>query len=84
MEHNHAHGHHCECGQETKTENLAELYNLYSKIDMENLECLNEAVENSVKSVFRPWDQRLDSTKVILSLFFMVSRHKLFLSVSVC
>ncbi|XP_057377301.1 PITH domain-containing protein GA19395-like [Daphnia carinata] len=67
MEHNHLHGHHCECGQETKTENLAELYNLYSKIDMENLECLNEAVENSAKSVFRPWDQRLDSTKFVES-----------------
>ena len=64
MEHNHVHGDHCECSQEIKTENLAVLYNLYSKIDLQNLECLNESIENSGKNVFRPWDERLDRDKV--------------------
>lgn len=84
MEHNHAHGHHCECGQETKIENLAVLYNLYSKIDMENLECLNETIENSGKSVFRPWDQRLDSTKVISSVLLWLPKLIFIFSISVC
>jgi hypothetical protein len=67
MAHNHVHGHHCECSQETKTDDLAVLYNLYSRIDLHNLECLNESIENSGKSVFRPWDERLDSDRVILT-----------------
>ena len=71
MEHNHAHGHHCECSQEIKTENLAVLYNLYSRIDLQNLECLNESIENSGKSVFRPWDERLDREKVIHMFLYL-------------
>lgn len=35
------------------------LYNLYSRIDKQNLECLNEVQENSGRDVFRPWDERL-------------------------
>ncbi|XP_046441137.1 PITH domain-containing protein 1-like [Daphnia pulex] len=67
MAHNHVHGHHCECSQETKTDDLAVLYNLYSRIDLHNLECLNESIENSGKSVFRPWDERLDSDRFVES-----------------
>lgn len=35
-------------------------YSLYSKIDMLNLECLNEVTEGSGKTVFKPWERRLD------------------------
>ncbi|CAH0556744.1 unnamed protein product [Brassicogethes aeneus] len=35
-------------------------YSLYSKINTENLECLNEAVEGSGKTVFKPWEDRLN------------------------
>lgn len=34
-------------------------YSLYEKIDKENMECLNEAIENTGKSVFKPWNDRL-------------------------
>ena len=61
----HKHSSNCGCSEETKIENLATLYNLYSKIDTFNLECLNEREENSGKTVFRPWDKRLDREKVM-------------------
>ena len=83
MEHNHVHGDHCECSQEIKTENLAVLYNLYSKIDLQNLECLNESIENSGKSVFRPWDERLDGDKVFNSLLLSCS-HRFYYRFKIC
>ena len=39
-------------------------YSLYAKVDMERLECLNEATDNSCRGVFRPWDKRLEDDKV--------------------
>ena len=42
------------------------LFSLYLKIDTEKVECLNEESEGSGKDVFKPWDQRLDTEKVIL------------------
>ncbi|KAL3219667.1 hypothetical protein MRX96_030221 [Rhipicephalus microplus] len=38
-------------------------YSLYSKIDLDNVECLNEKEEGSGKLVFKPWEQRLDREK---------------------
>ncbi len=35
-------------------------FSLYQKIDLSNLECLNESEEGSGKRVFRPWQSRLD------------------------
>ena len=40
------------------------IYSLYQKIDMENMQCLNEAEEGSGKTVFKPWNERLDKEKV--------------------
>ena len=40
------------------------VYSLYQKIDTEKLQCLNEAEEGSGRTVFKPWDERLDRTKV--------------------
>ncbi|CAH1108996.1 unnamed protein product [Psylliodes chrysocephalus] len=34
-------------------------YSLFSKIDKEKLECLNESVEHAGKKVFKPWEDRL-------------------------
>merc|ERR1719445_3004697 len=42
-------------------------YSLYQKIDMANLTCLNEEVEDSGKTVFKPWESRLDREKFVLS-----------------
>ncbi|XP_075729135.1 PITH domain-containing protein CG6153 isoform X1 [Rhipicephalus microplus] len=40
-------------------------YSLYSKIDLDNVECLNEKEEGSGKLVFKPWEQRLDREKYV-------------------
>ena len=39
-------------------------YSLYSKIVMDDVECLNEAEENSGRAVFKSWEDRLDKEKV--------------------
>lgn len=44
-------------------------YSLYEKIDKQQLECLNEAEENSGKTVFKPWSERLNLDTVSV-LFF--------------
>ena len=41
-------------------------YSLYTKIDFTNLEVLNETEEGSGKTVFKSWEERLDSNKVWL------------------
>ena len=39
-------------------------YSLYSKIVMDDVECLNEAEENSGRAVFKAWEDRMDKAKV--------------------
>lgn len=46
-------------------------YNLFEKIDKENLHCLNESVDGSGKTVFKPWETRLDTSQVSIFLFNM-------------
>ena len=57
----HLHSSSCGCDH---VETLGVEYSLYSKINMESLECLNESADGSGKLVFKPWDERLDRTKV--------------------
>lgn len=68
MPHSHDHhGHGCS-HEATDVDNALEMgiqYSLYSKIDMVNLECLNEVIEGSGKFVFKPYEGRLDFSKVI-------------------
>ncbi|XP_049513583.1 PITH domain-containing protein CG6153 isoform X2 [Dermacentor silvarum] len=40
-------------------------YSLYSKIDLDNVQCLNEIKEGSGKLVFKPWEERLDREKYV-------------------
>lgn len=50
------------CDDDHNHEDSSEMgiqYSLYLKIDKANLECLNEAVQNSGKTVFKPWEERL-------------------------
>ena len=49
------------------------VYSLYQKIDTEKLQCLNEAEDGSGKAVFKPWDERLDRTKVCVCIESMVN-----------
>lgn len=57
-------GHGCDGGHDHDPAELGISYSLYKKIDLTNVECLNEAVENSGKDVFKPWEERLSTEKV--------------------
>nr|CAD7406707.1 unnamed protein product [Timema poppensis] len=60
----HQHGRGCE-GDENHDDSpeMGVEYSLYSKIDLENMECLNEKIENSGKDVFKAWEDRLNFEK---------------------
>jgi nucleoside-specific outer membrane channel protein Tsx len=61
----HRHDHSCEGEhQHDESPEMGVQYSLYTKIDKMNMECLNEAAENSGKDVFKPWEQRLSLDKV--------------------
>jgi hypothetical protein len=57
------HGH-CEHDHNHISEEKGFEYSLYKKIDFTHLEVLNEAEEGSGNTVFKPWEERLDSNKV--------------------
>ncbi|KAG8235733.1 hypothetical protein J437_LFUL016195 [Ladona fulva] len=64
----HRHGHSCEGDHDhDETPEMGLQYSLYQKIDKENLECLNEAVEGSGKEVFKTWEDRLNTVKIVES-----------------
>ncbi|XP_013405040.1 PITH domain-containing protein 1 [Lingula anatina] len=42
-------------------------FSLYMKIDLDKVQCLNEQIDGSGKTVFKPWDQRLDKERVVES-----------------
>ena len=65
--HGHSHG---GCGHEHSHDDKTDAergneFSLYLKIDTERVQCLNEALEGSGKDVFKPWDKRLDTEKVL-------------------
>ncbi|KAK2583114.1 hypothetical protein KPH14_009140 [Odynerus spinipes] len=59
--------HRCGCGSVHNDAELGVQYNLYKKIDIDNVECLNEYEENSGVTVFKPWEERLDTSKYVES-----------------
>ncbi|XP_065146985.1 PITH domain-containing protein 1 isoform X1 [Paramisgurnus dabryanus] len=67
--HGHGHGGHshgcCECEHEPAERGVE--YELYKRIDIEKLQCLNESRDGDGKLVFKPWDQRTDRTKFVES-----------------
>lgn len=70
--HGHSHGH-CEHEAQEQPSDLGVAYSLYTKIDTENVQCLNEAVEGSGKTIFKPWEKRLDINEVSPTTYFMLS-----------
>ncbi|KAI8579370.1 hypothetical protein K450DRAFT_242928 [Umbelopsis ramanniana AG] len=62
----HCHDDHCEHEHEDLP-GSGEQALLYSRIDRDNIRCLNEAEPDSGKSVVKPWDQRLDNDKFVES-----------------
>lgn len=75
MPHSHCDGHH-DHDHESYDE-LGVQYNLFQKIDIENLQCLNESIDGAGKTVFKPWERRLDRTQVVID--FNVSTYLLFI-----
>jgi hypothetical protein len=65
----HGHGHHDHEHDHDGPERGAE-ESLYSRIDRDNVRCLNEREPNSGKNVIKPWNEREDTTKVTLSFGF--------------
>ncbi|XP_049799431.1 PITH domain-containing protein GA19395 [Schistocerca nitens] len=64
------HSHSCSGDHDHEIDDNPEMgvqYSLYTKIDTENLECLNEKVEGSGKTVFKAWEDRLDYEKYVES-----------------
>lgn len=78
MPHDHHH-HEGGCAHEsTDSDYLKEIgiqYSLYTKIDLDNLECLNETTDGSAKFIFKPYDERLNFDKVnlIKTIFSLIS-----------
>lgn len=60
----HSHGC-CECDHEPAERGVE--YELYIRIDIEKLQCLNESRDGDGKRVFKPWDQRTDRAKFVES-----------------
>jgi hypothetical protein len=52
------------CDHQPSSEDIVSESNLLSKIDLENLQCLNEEIDGSCKKVFRSWDDRLNREHV--------------------
>ncbi|XP_065062037.1 PITH domain-containing protein CG6153-like [Rhopilema esculentum] len=46
---------------------LGALYSLYTKIDIQKVECLNEETDGSGKFVFKAWDKRMETDKYVQS-----------------
>jgi len=63
MPHSHHHGG-CHSHDDTSSGDLGIIYSLYKHIDLDNVNCLNESVEGSAKSVFKPYEERLNRNKV--------------------
>ncbi|XP_060517825.1 PITH domain-containing protein GA19395 [Cylas formicarius] len=60
---------HCgeDCAHKHEDPEKGVLYSLYTKIIIDNLECLNESVEGAGKTVFKPWIERLDTERFVES-----------------
>ncbi|XP_072936549.1 PITH domain-containing protein GA19395 isoform X1 [Epargyreus clarus] len=65
MSHGNCHGH---CDHDHgNAEDIGIQYNLYEKIDKHNLQCLNETIDGSGKTVFKSWENRLDRNNFVES-----------------
>lgn len=62
--HSHGCGEHHEHDVHTTDEERGALFSLYLKIDTNKVQCLNETVDGSGKTIFKPWDKRKDKENV--------------------
>lgn len=59
----HCHDEHCDHEHEDLP-GSGEQALLYSRIDHDNIRCLNESEPDTGKTIVKPWDQRLNNDKV--------------------
>lgn len=60
------------CDHESAND-YTEEWNLNSRIDIQNVQCLNERVDGSAKKIFRSWDERLNRNYVIYNFLNLES-----------
>jgi hypothetical protein len=70
---------HAACDHEATSDDATE-WNLNQRIDLENLQCLNEEIDGSCKKIFRSWDDRLNKENVkskefLLSFFLFIESY---------
>lgn len=66
-DHNHDHSGGCCHHGDDAEESQSVAYSLYQKIDLNNVQCLNEVVDGSGVKVFKPWSNRLDTENYVES-----------------
>ena len=57
---------HATCDHQPSSEDSLSC-SLYSRIDLESVQCLNEEIDGSCKKIFRPWDDRLNKSYTVKS-----------------
>ncbi|KAI9259485.1 galactose-binding domain-like protein [Phascolomyces articulosus] len=62
----HCHDEHCDHDHDDLP-GAGDQFLLYSRIDRDNVRCLNEAEPDTGKSVIKPWNERLDNEKFVES-----------------
>ena len=67
------HGGHDHGASGLQGEELGVQYSLYQKIDLENVSCLNEEIDGSGKTVFKPWENRKNRDQV-KSAYFQIQQ----------
>jgi hypothetical protein len=60
----HDHGGHDHGVSGLQGEEFGIQYSLYQKIDLENVSCLNEEIDDSGKTVFKAWEDRKNRDQV--------------------
>ena len=60
------------CDHQSAASDDSAEWNLFYKIDLDSLQCLNEETDGSCKKIFRNWDERLNKEHVRL---FIIYRH---------
>uniref|UniRef100_A0A8C5DMR8 PITH domain-containing protein 1 n=2 Tax=Gouania willdenowi TaxID=441366 RepID=A0A8C5DMR8_GOUWI len=65
--HGHGHGHGCGCAAEHEPAERGVEFSLYQRIDLDQMQCLNESRDGHGRLVFKPYDQRKDREKFVES-----------------
>ncbi|KAI8918840.1 galactose-binding domain-like protein [Entophlyctis helioformis] len=65
--HGHGHGHGHDHDHDHDGPDRGDEFTLYTQVNYDGVRCLNEAADGSARKVFKPWDQRFDTTAFIES-----------------